>query len=230
MAMDRSGNKRVGVFGGTFDPIHCGHLRAAEEVCQARGLDELFFMPAAIPPHKRDVPVSSAARRLAMIELAIRGHARFRCSTYELDKGGTSYSIDTLSGFRRETGQELYFIIGWDAFCEISTWKDYQRLFGVSHFVVMSRSGTEPGWLDQEQLDFFPVAIKADFCYENKGVYRHRSGNLVYFQPVTRLDISSSMIRRERRAGRSITCLVAGAVHDYIIEHDLYRDNPAFFK
>ena len=223
MVMDRSVNKRVGVFGGTFDPIHCGHLRAAEEVCRACGLDEFFFMPAAVPPHKQNIRVGSAAQRLAMIELAIRGKVKFHCSTYELDKGGTSYSIDTLTGFRKKIGHELYFIIGWDAFCEISTWKSYRQLFGVSHFVVMSRSGAEPGWLDNGNVDIFPVAIRADFCYENKGVYRHRSGKLVYFQPVTRLDISSSMIRGDRRLGYSITCLVPDAVNDYILEHDLYR-------
>ena len=221
--MDRSVNKRVGVFGGTFDPIHCGHLRAAEEVCRACGLDELFFMPAAIPPHKRNIQVGSAVERLAMIELAIRGKAKFHCSTYELDKGGTSYSIDTLIGLRQKIGHELYFIIGWDAFGEISTWKSYRQLFGVSHFVVMSRSGAEPGWLDNGNVDIFPVAIRSDFCYENKGVYRHLSGNRVYFQPVTRLDISSSMIRGERRLGRSITCLVPDVVYAYILEHDLYR-------
>ena len=221
--MDRSGNKRVGIFGGTFDPIHCGHLRAAQEVCQACGLDELFFMPAAIPPHKRNIRVGSADQRLAMIELAIRGKGKFYCSTYELDKGGTSYSIDTLTGFRQEIGCELYFIIGWDAFREISTWKFYQRLFGLSHFVVISRSGAEPGWLDKGRVDVFPVAIRADFCYENKGVYRHLSGNRVYFQPVTRLDISSSMIRRERRLGHPITCLVPDVVNNYILERDLYR-------
>ncbi len=222
MAMDRSVNKRVGVFGGTFDPIHCGHLRAAAEVCQACGLDELFFMPAAIPPHKRNIRVGSAAQRLAMIELAIRGEEKFHSSTYELDKGGTSYSIDTLTGFRKKIGHELYFIIGWDAFGEISTWKFYRQLFGASHFVVMSRSGVELGWLDNGNMDVFPVAIRSDFCYENKGVYRHLSGKRVYFQPVTRLDISSSMIRRERRLGHSITCLVPDAVNAYILEHDLY--------
>lgn len=221
--MDRSVNKRVGVFGGTFDPIHCGHLRAAEEVCRACGLDELFFMPAAVPPHKRNIRVGSAMERLAMIELAIRGKAKFHCSTYELDKGGTSYSIDTLIGLRQKIGHELYFIIGWDAFGEISTWKSYRQLFGVSHFVVMSRSGAEPGWPDNGNMDVFPVAIRSDFCYENEGVYRHQSGNRIYFQPVTRLDISSSMIRGERRLGHSITCLVPDVVYAYILEHDLYR-------
>ena len=223
MVMDRSVNKRVGVFGGTFDPIHCGHLRAAVEVCRDYRLDELFFMPAAIPPHKRNIRVGSAVERLAMIELAIRGKAKLHCSTYELDKGGTSYSIDTLSDWRQKIGPELYFIIGWDAFREISTWKSYQRLFGLSHFVVISRSGAEPGWLDNGRIDIFPVAIRSDFCYENKGVYRHCSGNRVYFQPVTRLDISSSMIRGERRWGYPLTCLVPDSVNDYILEHDLYR-------
>lgn len=223
MAMDRSGNKRVGIFGGTFDPIHCGHLRAAEEVCRACGLDELFFMPAAVPPHKQDVRIGSAAQRLKMIELAIRGKEKFHCSTYELDKGGTSYSIDTLAEFREKISHDLYFIIGWDAFCEISTWKDYRRLFEVSHFVVMSRSGNDSLWSDDGSMDVFPVAIRADFCYENEGVYRHRSGRRIYFHSVTRLDISSSMIRRERRGGYPITCLVPDTVNDYILERDLYR-------
>lgn len=222
MVMDKSAHKRVGVFGGTFDPIHCGHLRAAVEVCQACGLDELFFMPAAIPPHKQGHHVTSALQRLAMIERAIHGKSKFHCSTYELDKGGTSYSIDTLSDWRQKIGPDLYFIIGWDAFQEIATWKSYQRLFGISHFVVISRSGAEPGWLDNRNTDYFPIAIQSDFCYENKGIYRHRSGNRVYFQPVTRLDISSSLIRKERQLGHSITCLVPGVVQDYILEHGLY--------
>lgn len=220
--MDRSDSKRVGVFGGTFDPIHYGHLRPALEVFQACSLDELYFMPAAVPPHKQQRPVSPAAMRLAMIDLAVSGTPGFYSSSYELDKGGTSYSIDTLSAFQNVIGGRLFFIVGRDAFADIATWKSYGNLFGVANFIVMSRAGIESKGVDAGNLEVFPVAIRGDFCYEGEGAYRHRSGNLVLFQSVTRFDISSSMIRGERLAGRSIAYLVPAAVEHYIREHDLY--------
>ncbi|MBW1644937.1 MAG: nicotinate-nucleotide adenylyltransferase [Deltaproteobacteria bacterium] len=222
MAAAKSGTRKTGIFGGTFDPVHFGHLRPAEEVRQRLALDELCFVPAAVPPHKRGRQVTAAAHRLRMLEAAIDGNPYFRCSTYELEKGGPSYSIDTLEHFRRQGGGELFFIIGWDAFREIETWKAYGELFRLANFVVMSRflAGRNPG--SPRSTEVFPVAIRGDFCYEGEGLFRHLSGSKVFFQPVTRLDISSSLIRRECRAGRSLAYLLPAAVKRYIEVHGLY--------
>ncbi len=222
MATVRSGSRKVGVFGGTFDPVHFGHLRPAEEVRQRLGLDELHFVPAAVPPHKRSRGVTAAEHRWRMLAAAIGDHPFFRCSTYELDKGGPSYSIDTLDYFRRHCGGELYFIIGWDAFTEIETWKEFRRLFRLAHFVVMFRFLGDAVPVKPQSPEVFPVAIRGDFCYESEGVFRHQHGNSVFFQPVTRLDISSSMIRRERLAGRSLAYLLPETVRRYIESHGLY--------
>ena len=226
MATAKSGTKKIGIFGGTFDPVHFGHLRPAEEIRQHLALDELYFIPAAVPPHKCYSEVTSSYHRLQMLEAAIRKNPFFFSSTYELEKGGPSYSIDTLVYFQRRYGEQLYFIIGWDAFLVIDTWKDFQDLFKLANFVVIPRFF--PGQEQDERLtkEVFPVAIRRDFCYENKRVYRHKSGKILLFQPVTRLDISSSMIRRERRANRSLAYLTPEPVRRYIEINDLYLMNP----
>src|SRR5262249_30226755 len=122
--------RRIGILGGTFNPIHLGHLRSAEEVCEQQGLDRVLFIPSATPPHKRAGGLVAARHRLAMVKLAIAGNPRFRVSTVEIDRGGRSFSVDTLRMLHARMPRTSFtFILGIDAFREIATWKEYTSIF-----------------------------------------------------------------------------------------------------
>lgn len=213
--------KRLGLFGGTFNPIHFGHLRAAEEVREACALDEVVFIPAAIPPHKETGAVVEARHRLQMIRLATKGNSAFSISTVELERPGTSYSVDTVRFFLEKNQGVLYFILGRDAFMEIETWREYERLFSLSNFVVMARPGLEQ--VDRSNL--FPRGIACSFQYDERAkCWIHVSGQTVRFQEVTVLDISSTKIRNLIGKGHSVKYLVPAEVEAYIQEHGFYRE------
>ncbi len=216
---------RVGLFGGSFNPIHIGHLRAAEEVREAQQLDRILFIPAASPPHKRGHRLATAQQRLDMVRLAIAGNPFFRASDIELGRAGRSYSIDTL----RELSQrfphwQLYFIVGTDAFAEIHTWKEFECLFTLAHFVVVSRPGSPPVPLQR----LLPVVTRRAFWYAANGLELiHRSGHRVIFQPITGFDVSATAIRHKVKDGASIRYLVPAAVERYIAQHQIYRGRSA---
>ncbi|MDH3454345.1 MAG: nicotinate-nucleotide adenylyltransferase [Desulfuromonadales bacterium] len=212
---------KTGILGGTFNPIHLAHLRIAEEVQQACDLDRLLFVPAAEPPHKDVAGQVSFAHRLAMVEAAIRGYSKFQASDLEIRRRGKSFSVDTLEILRKQDPHgELYFIIGLDSYRDIASWKDFTRIFSLSHLVVMTR----PGVLVNDPLEPLPVAARKDFCYDEvAGTIRHKSGNNVIFLKETCLDISSTRIRSMLGSGQSVRHLVAPAVADYINEHGLYQ-------
>ena len=215
--------KKIGLFGGTFNPIHLGHLRAAEEISDFFGLARVIFIPASVPPHKRKEGILSAHLRAEMVRLAVSDNRRFAMSEVELDRPGKSYSVETLGHFRRqfEPGSQLYFIVGLDAFREIHTWKEYASLFGLCHFVVMSR----PGFEKKFSREHLPVELADDFCYDTpKGGYAHKSGFFVYPAEITGLDISSTRIREYLQRGRSIKYLVPPAVEVFIETNQLYQD------
>ena len=134
---------RLGLFGGTFNPIHLGHLRAGLEIQERFSLDRVLYLPAAIPPHKATRELLSFAHRLKMVRLAVKGQSRLKASDAEIKRPGKSYSIQTVRYFHRAfpQGVDLFFILGLDAFLEISTWKDYRQLFGLCHFIVLDRQG-----------------------------------------------------------------------------------------
>jgi nicotinate-nucleotide adenylyltransferase len=210
--------RRVGIFGGTFNPIHVAHLRSAEEVREAQRLDRVLFIPSATPPHKRNHGLVSAEHRLAMVRLAIAGNPYFAVSTIEIDRPGRSYSVDTLRALRaRMPGVSFAFIMGLDAFREIDTWKEYDRVFELADLVVTSR----PPLGEPELRRALPVAVRARVCYRG-GQLEHRTGNRIIFQPVSDLDISASAIRQRCRRGFSIRYLVPAAVERYITRHGLY--------
>ena len=212
----------IGIFGGTFNPIHLAHLRAAEEVAEAHGLDEVRLVPAALPPHKEAARLAGAAHRRRMVELAVAGVPRFRVSTIELERPGPSYSIDTLRAVRAEVGEamRLVFMLGLDAFRDFHTWKEHAAIFGLCDVVVVTRPPA-PATLALEDI---PLAARESFWYESSsGVFRHRSGHLLTLQRITALDISAASIRTHVAAGRSIRFLVPSAVEAYINEHGLYR-------
>ena len=164
---------RVGIFGGTFNPIHIAHLRSAEEVREAQQLDYVLFVPSATPPHKHRDGLAAAEYRLAMVKLAIAGNRRFRASTVEIDRGGRSYSVDTLRLLRAQMPEAKFcFILGMDAFREIATWKDYRSLFALCDLVVTSR----PPYPARPLRTALPVAVRAEFCYSARSkALEHRT-------------------------------------------------------
>ncbi len=214
---------RVGLFGGTFDPIHYGHLRCAEEAREALQLEKVLFVPSAIPPHKSRGSRPSAPHRLSMVRLAIRGNPWFAASNYECKKNSPSYSIETVAHFLRiyKDSTEIAFIMGSDAFREITTWKDYMRLFSLCSMIVLTRPGSRLTGIE----DFFPVEMRTQFRYDTESdTYTHLSGHSIYFRGMTFLDISATDIRRRVREGGSISYLVPPQVEKYIRTHRLYQD------
>ena len=216
---------KIGLFGGTFDPIHWGHLRSAEEVAESFRLDKVYFIAASIPPHKRGETATPAQDRLKMVQLAVAGNTRFAVSTIEIDRPGVSYSIDTIRAFdaKKRHGDSLYFIIGLDAFREIGTWKDFTELFPLCNFIVTSR----PGSKESDPLRGAGIAVKKLFCYDSKRKnYRHRSGTRILFIELTDIAISASEIRALVKQGKSIRYLVPPAVEKYIKRRGLYTNSP----
>ncbi len=213
-----------GLFGGTFDPIHIGHLRCAEEMMELFDLNRIIFVPASRPPHKINAAITPFYHREQMIRLAIEGNPAFSFSDVENRRAGTSYSVETveylLDKYRLEN-LELYFILGQDAFHAIRTWKDWERLLLLCHFAVMTR----PGYVNQGLDAILSPEIAARFTYdENLKGYRGPTGQAILFREVTFLDIASSNIRKRAREGKTINYLVPDAVRHYIVKNALYRD------
>jgi nicotinate-nucleotide adenylyltransferase len=211
---------RIGIFGGTFNPIHLGHLRSAEEVREAQQLDRILFIPSASPPHKQHRDVAPARHRLALVRLAIAGNPKFDASDIEIRRPGRSYSVDTLHALRDIHPQVAFtFILGLDAFREISTWMRYRRLFELCDMVVTSR----PSFARTALPALIPIAARGEFCYRPKRkVLEHRSGHTIVFQRVSDLAISASDIRARYRRGESIRYLIPHNVEKYIVRHKLY--------
>ena len=211
---------KIGLFGGTFDPIHWGHLRSAEEVREAFRLDRVIFIPTSIQPLKNKA-ATRAADRLAMARLATADNRAFAVSDIELKRPGKSFTIDTLRYFAAARPKDsIFFVIGMDAFRDIGRWKDFKRLFALSHFVVTSR----PGSRDRFGAAVLPVAARKSFCYDRaRNSFRHESGTRLHFLKLTDIAISASEIRAKVRAGKSIRYLVPAQVERYIKRRGLYR-------
>jgi nicotinate-nucleotide adenylyltransferase len=213
---------RWGLFGGTFDPIHLGHLRCAEEVRELFHLDRIIFIPASKPPHKPDDDITAFRHREQMVNLAIADNPAFSVSDVENRREGKSYSVETVESILggQEKDLELYFIVGQDAFQAVRTWKDWERLFGLCHFVVMTRPGYENRRLDT----ILTPEFSARFSYDpSQDGFKGPAGYLIYFRAVTFLDIASSGIRRRISENRSITYLLPDPVRHYITNEGLYR-------
>lgn len=214
--------EKIGLFGGTFDPIHLGHLRAAEEIREILGLDRVSFIPSAIPPHKAG-RVTPPAHRLEMLRLAVGPNPRFDVEDYEIERNTTSYTIETLRHLTSvRPGAEFYFIVGTELFSSIDAWKNYEELFTLSNFAVMTRPGY-PG----EDEPALPLALKPIFSYHNKEdkviSYINKHSKLIAFTRFLGLEISSTEIRNYINGGMSVRYLVPDAVSEYISSHNLYR-------
>jgi nicotinate-nucleotide adenylyltransferase len=211
-----------GLFGGTFDPIHIGHLRCAEEILEIFDLNRIVFIPATKPPHKLDAEITSFFHREQMIKLAIEENPSFSFSDIENQRKGVSYSVDTVDYFLQKylDNLELYLILGQDAFHAIQTWKDWQRLLTLCNIIVMTR----PGYENKGLTGIVPDDFAAQFKYDDKvhGL-RGPTGHRIYFQGVTFLDISSSNIRQRAREGKSIKYLIPSKVRHYISKNNLYK-------
>ena len=220
---------RVGLFGGTFDPIHFGHLRAALEVKEAFALDICHLIPAAVPPHKNVNAVAVARDRLEMIRLAISGDAEFCVSDAELNRTGRSYTIDTVRHFKAILPQdaECFLILGQDAFLEIDTWKSYRALFDLVTLVVMQRPSAAINSVRRLKAAMHATldkTVDCDYSYaESSAGFFHRSLKPVYIHPVTCIDISSTQIRSMLKQGRSVQYLMPPKVIEFINSRGLYR-------
>lgn len=213
--------KRVGLFGGTFNPIHLGHLRGAEQIREAFGLQEVIFIPAALPPHKVTEKIIEAHHRLEMVKRAIQKNPYFSASDVELRRSGKSYSIDTIRYFReRHQSSLFFFILGRDAFVEIETWKEYQHLFSLCNFIVMTR----PGFQKSSSSPFpLPESLIPAFRYDQKAqAWVHSSGYTLFFKEIKFLDISSTRVRELIEKGESVRDLIPPEVEAYVREHGLY--------
>lgn len=208
----------VGVFGGTFNPVHYGHLRSALELVERLQLEQLRLMPSAQPPH-RDMPQCSAAHRAAMIELAVVGESHLVCDPRELHRVGKSYTIDSLIELRNELGADtgVCMVLGCDAVLDITGWHRWQELLDWTHIVVIAR----PGW-ELPQTGMVTQWLNA-YCVDDPSVLRQRPAGRIVIEELRPLAISSTEIRDLLAAGRSARYLMPQAVLDYIQAHKLYR-------
>jgi nicotinate-nucleotide adenylyltransferase len=226
---------RIGIFGGTFNPVHLGHLRCAEEIRQICGLSHIYFVPSARPPHKAGNEIAPPVHRLRMVEQAVADNPCFSASAVELERAGPSYSVDTIRYFlstfqatHQATDQtmDLAFIVGLDAFLDIETWKDYHTIPELCDIIVTSRPGVS---LPSSQ-SLLPIDFQSVFCYESAArMYTHPSHHTLVLREIIGLDISSSAIRREIQQGHSVRYLVHPAVDAYMAEHALYQRERSLF-
>ena len=232
---------KLGLFGGTFDPIHSGHLRSAQEVREAYTLDEVCFVPCGVPPHRNATPGAAAHHRLEMVRLAVADNPGLGVSDVEITRPGASYSIDTVRYFSARLGPRdaLYLILGLDAFLLIGSWKDWRELLALTHIIVTSR----PGFGGELPYDKIPVVVREAFCYDPlnfegrldfegtlhfdgtvRSGFRNEFGREILFKRLTDVSVSASAIRELLGKGKSIRDLVPSEVRRYVKDHHLYHE------
>ncbi|NLX61571.1 MAG: nicotinate-nucleotide adenylyltransferase [Tissierellia bacterium] len=198
--------KKIGIMGGTFDPIHIGHLLIAEYARISFKLDKILFIPTGNPPHKKKKHITSDMHRYNMVLLATNSNENFLLSTIEMDRKGVTYTIDTINALKSiYDNTDFYFIMGADSLLQIYSWKDYEKLLNMCKFIVAKRPGYKDNKLDE---------VKSDLNL------KYNSQIFIMEGPL--LDISSSQIRERVKKGISITYLVPRAVEIYIYKHKLY--------
>ena len=220
----KSGLNPVGIFGGTFDPVHFGHLRLAQEVAEYCGLESVRIVPAGVPPH-RTPPCCGASHRMEMVKIAAAGNPLLVPDEREVLKTSPSYSVETLLDLRSELGPDkpICFMVGADAFLGFPAWHRWRELFGLAHILVAQRPGCDirsaiTGALGEEyaaRSERDPAALRRFSC-----------GRIVTID-ITLLDISASMIRKCLAKGASARYLLPEGVLDYIQNHGLYREKHA---
>ncbi len=213
----------IGILGGTFDPIHHGHLRLAQEALEQCGLAAVRFIPAGTPPH-RTPPFASAGHRLSMAKLALQGNAAFVLDEREIHLNTPCYTVNTLASLRAELGsqQPLALLMGGDAFLQLHTWHEWKKLFGLAHIVVMQRAGGLPLGNAMNQADAGLLAeYRARLAPGERALGETPAGAILVID-MPALEISATGIRGRCMVGRSIRYLLPDAVADYILTHELY--------
>jgi nicotinate-nucleotide adenylyltransferase len=207
---------RLGIFGGSFNPVHYGHLILAECCREQLALDRVWFLPAATPPHKQQHDLVPGEQRAEMIELAIAGHSCFGVCRYELERGGVSYTVDTLARFHEEQPtDELFFMMGADSLADLPTWKDPATICRLAIPVVVQRGA-------HRAQD--PSPDTEAFCALSQFVSRERLQQIAAARvEMPRIDLSASDLRRRVAAGQSIRYRTPRSVEKYIETHGLYR-------
>jgi len=216
--------KKMGVLGGTFDPVHYGHLRAAEEALEALGLDGILFIPAASPPHKSQAGIEDFEHRCEMLKLAVADQPQFEVSDLERRLPGKSYTAVTLRKLQEvlAEGTELFFLVGMDAFLELHTWWHYRELFELSNLVVLRRPGHDEEWIPV----FLREHVSPLYAWQaESGAFVHPRMLPVFVVRNTYLGISSTRIRWLAAYGKSIRYLVPHEVLRYIAEKRLYQSS-----
>ncbi len=224
--------RSIGIMGGTFDPIHYGHLVVAEEVRETLKLAEMIFIPVGSPPHKRGKPITPAVHRLAMLELALASNPHFSISHIEVERPGPSYTVDTLRQLHAQMGTEtaLYFVIGWDSLEDLSTWHDPAGMLAeLTHLVAVRRPGYEEG-VEAEPAPSYdhyqgdePVDIYEEFLQDLENELPGIRERLLVV-PAPQLEISATDLRQRVATGRPIKYQTPENVVQYIADHNLYRD------
>ena len=200
---------RLGIFGGTFDPVHYGHLLLAECCREQCRLDRVWFLPTATPPHKLSAEITPADHRAEMLSLAIAGNAAFEVCRYELDRGGVNYTADTLAHLRQEDpDRELFFLMGGDSLADLPTWREPARICELATLVVVQRPG-----MTELNFDSLSGALSAD---QIDAIRRH-------LVEMPRIDLSAREMRALVAAGKSIRYRTPRSVEKYIETHGLYR-------
>jgi nicotinate-nucleotide adenylyltransferase len=220
---------RIGVFGGTFNPIHRGHIAIAEEVRLAMPLDEILFIPAGSPPHKKDEDVIPARHRLEMVRIAVEEHPHLSVSDAEIHRRGTSYTVDTVEELRKNAARttKWHLIMGLDAFAKFASWRDPKRLSTLCHFIVVSRPGTR--YRDLETHPFARGADPKELVRLDEGLSQRYELSLsgstrLILLRVTPWEVSATEIRNQPLATRSKRNLLPPHVESYIMKHGLYLD------
>jgi nicotinate-nucleotide adenylyltransferase len=215
--------QRIGAYGGTFDPVHLGHMEIARSVVRNFELDKLLVIPAYKPPHKSFKAISDSRHRYEMCVLAFAGDARIVVSKMEIDLPERPFTINTIERLQVEYGEQsqLFFVMGADSFEEITTWREYQRLLSSTNLIVASRAGRDisishlPEIFRERVIDARSLSDRAKLINEE--------GYLIYLTDFVNCEVSSTQIRHRVQAGLSIAKMTAPAVIDYIEEHSLYR-------
>jgi len=210
--------KKTGIFGGTFNPFHKGHLNAAESVSESLGLSELIFIPVYIPPHKSGIELVSSEDRMKIIEISIGNRRDFFVSDLEIQRKGLSYTIDTLEEIKKIKKNELFFIMGSDSFLNFNKWHRYKDILKTSCVAVASRPGFVP--------EINVLGVDGYFSI-NKNHYSHKYYKDIFFIQIREMDISSTYLRKMIKHGRNINDYVNEMAACYIEEKGLYKDEKS---
>lgn len=221
-----NGKKRIALYGGTFDPVHLGHLAVARTVSQIFEIDELLFVPAWIAPHKRAREVTPALHRYAMLALATQQDPQLRISRFELESPERGYTVETLAHFEAELGSsaELFFVMGADSWSEIQTWKEWERVLTMANHIVITRPG-----FDLERSNLSAEVSRRIVDLRNDAGQKAdeaAADKQIFFTDAVQLEISATEIRSAARQGEfdRLVTLVPKPVADYIIKYELYRE------